>query len=80
MIYTLTSEQDDSVNTTERVEGENMTKQAQYLIKIDLERIEAVQLLLAHSGIEMDPVDDMVYISRRTSWTASSWAGTPKRP
>ena len=40
-----------------------MTKQAQYLINIDLDRIEAIQLLLAHSGIEMDPVDDMVCIS-----------------
>ena len=40
-----------------------MTKQAQYLIKIDLDRIEAVQLLLAHSAVRMDPVDDMVCIS-----------------
>ena len=40
-----------------------MTKQAQYLIKIDLERIEAVQLLLADSAVRMNPVDDMVCIS-----------------
>ena len=58
-----------------------MTKQAQYLINIDLDRIEAVQLLLAHSGIEMDPVDDMVYISPENLLDGIILgAGTPKRP